>query len=252
VEIFSSVQGEGPWVGSRTLFVRLARCDLRCRWCDSPHTWRPAGEARLEREAGSGRFEAWKTPLPVGELVEAARTLGPERHGFVSLTGGEPLLQPEAVRQLADGLRGGGARVLLETHGTLPEALESVLDVVDVVSMDWKAASEVRRAGARWRGSEAGFVDLHREFLALARRAPETIVKLVVTPTTRDDEVDEAVKTVAETHPEACFVLQPVTPAGGVRKTPTAQRLLALAGRASARLADVRLIPQTHKLYGAL
>ena len=44
VEIFSSVQGEGPDVGASTLFVRLGACDLRCRWCDSPHTWRPAAE----------------------------------------------------------------------------------------------------------------------------------------------------------------------------------------------------------------
>ena len=40
VEVFSSFQGEGPLVGASTLFVRFGECDLRCRWCDSTHTWR--------------------------------------------------------------------------------------------------------------------------------------------------------------------------------------------------------------------
>ena len=42
VEIFSSIQGEGPDLGAATLFVRFGGCDLRCRWCDSPHTWQPS------------------------------------------------------------------------------------------------------------------------------------------------------------------------------------------------------------------
>ena len=60
VEIFSSIQGEGPHVGESTLFVRFGACDLRCRWCDSPHTWRPAATCwwfsgvsnRMDREFG--------------------------------------------------------------------------------------------------------------------------------------------------------------------------------------------------------
>jgi organic radical activating enzyme len=42
VELFSSVQGEGPHLGTSTLFVRFGVCDLRCAWCDSAQTWAPA------------------------------------------------------------------------------------------------------------------------------------------------------------------------------------------------------------------
>ncbi len=250
--MFSSVQGEGPHVGLRTLFVRFGGCDLRCRWCDSPQTWRPAGWARLEVEAGSGRFRRLQNPMALGDVLEAAEALEVGRHAFVSLTGGEPLLQPEAVRWLAAALRARGPRVLLETHGAAPEALAAVIDEIDVVSMDWKLASEVRRESDPPRGVVPGFEAEHERSLAVARRAPQTVVKIVLTPSSSDAEVDAAIACVARVHPEACLVLQPVTPCGGVKDTVPAERLLALAARASAALAEVRVIPQTHKLLGAL
>jgi organic radical activating enzyme len=250
VEIFSSVQGEGPHVGARTIFVRFGGCDLRCRWCDSPQTWKPRGECRLEGPPASGAFRVVPNPVSLETIVAACRLLGPERHAFVSLTGGEPLLQPAAVRAAAEALRALGPRIHLETHGAAPEALAQVIDRVDVVSMDWKLASEVRREREPARGAARGFEEEHRRFLALARRAPETVVKLVVTPSSTDVEVDAAFDAVAGIHPAAVVVLQPVTPTGGVREAPSAARLLALAERAAARGLDVRVIPQTHKQLG--
>jgi organic radical activating enzyme len=77
-------------------------------------------------------------------------------------------------------------------------------------------------------------------------------VKLVVTPASRDEEIEEALRRIARTHPGATVVLQPVTPAGSVTQRPTAERLLALERLAAQRLADVRVIPQLHPLLGAL
>ena len=101
VEVFSSVQGEGPHVGVPTLFVRFGECDLRCRWCDSPHTWKPAAECRIEVRRGSGAFRTITNPVAVEEVVSAAEALEAPAHRFVSLTGGEPLLQPDAILALA-------------------------------------------------------------------------------------------------------------------------------------------------------
>ncbi len=245
------MQGEGPQLGLRTLFVRFGECDLRCRWCDSPQTWRPAQRCRVDGEQVPVGSRSLQNPVAAQTVVEIAKTLDVERHAFVSLTGGEPLLQPGAVRALAQALRGLGPRILLETHGALPEALETVIDEIDVVSMDWKLASEVRRASDPAQGPAPGFEAAHERFLVVARRAPETVVKIVVTPSSTNAEIDVALGCVARVHPQACLVLQPVTPCGGVKESVPAARLLELAARASRSLRDVRVIPQTHKLLGA-
>jgi hypothetical protein len=124
------------------------------------------------------------------------------------------------------------------------------VDRVDVVSMDWKLASDVRRASDPRRGAVAGFHDVHERFLRVARRAPEVLVKLVVTPASLDAEIDEACARIAGVDPGTTLVIQPVTPFGRVRESPSAERLLALVARLSRTLADVRLVPQTHKRLG--
>jgi len=252
VEIFSSVQGEGPTVGEPTLFVRFGGCDLRCRWCDSPHTWRPSPRCRLELEPGSGRFREVDNPLPLSSALEAAKALGLRAHSYVSLTGGEPLLQPEAVAALASALRSEGPRVLLETHGLAAEALADVVACIDLVSMDWKLASDVRRADSPRGATAEPFHEQHAAFLRIARRAPEVVVKVVVTPSTECGELDAMSAAIAAVDASTPVVLQPVTPCGGVREAPAAASLLAQVRRLRKRLSSVRLIPQTHKQLGAL
>jgi len=252
VEIFSSVQGEGPHVGETTLFVRFGECDLRCGWCDSPQTWRPARRCRMEEARGTGRFRERPNPVSLADALAAAEALELPAHRFVSLTGGEPLLQPEAVAAFARAFRARGPRILLETHGLAAEALAGVLPHVDVVSMDWKLASDVRRESDPAHGPVPDFHAAHEAFLAAAAGAPELVIKLIVTPASADEEMEEVWRRVAKTAPEATLVLQPVTPTGRVREAPSAERLLALVVRASRVLRDVRLIPQTHKTIGAL
>jgi organic radical activating enzyme len=251
VELFSSVQGEGPHVGVSTLFVRLGVCDLRCRWCDSPHTWRAAEACRIQLRRGADEHRSVANPVSVTAIVEAAEVLAVDRHAFVSITGGEPLLQPEVVRALADALRGRGPRIHLETHGLATAALAQVVEVVDVVSMDWKLASDVRREGESFKEPGAAFHDEHARFLEVATRAPEVFAKIVVTRETRDAEVLEAAGRIARVASNTLLVLQPVTPRGTVTERPGAAQMLRLAAAAEAVLPNVRVIPQTHPIYGA-
>ena len=244
------MQGEGPHVGRTTLFVRFGECDLRCRWCDSPHTWKPAKQCQVEIRRGSGERKAIPNPVAIETALAACEALDVAAHAFVSLTGGEPLLQPEAAAALARALRGRGPRILLETHGIAHAALASVVDTIDVVSMDWKLASDVRRASDPRRGRIESFHAEHERFLRCARRAPEVVVKLVVTPASDDAEIDEMAARIAAVDPGLTLVLQPVTPCGRVREAPSPERMLALVLRLSRTLSDVRLIPQTHKQIG--
>ena len=97
-ETYLSVQGESTHAGRPCWFVRTARCNLRCSWCDSEFTF----------TGGTRR--------PVDEVVAEALASGAP---LVELTGGEPLLQRsslEVMRRLCDA----GRTVLLETGGSLP------------------------------------------------------------------------------------------------------------------------------------
>jgi organic radical activating enzyme len=252
VEIFSSIQGEGPYVGTSTLFVRFGVCDLRCRWCDSPHTWHAAARCRIETARGAASFRELPNPVTPAAVLAAAEALEVGTHRFVSLTGGETLLQPQAIAALAPALKARGPRIYLETHGLATAALDAVIDAVDVVSMDWKLASEVRRESDPPRGEVADFHAEHRAFLARALRGAEVFVKAVVTPSTSDAELDAMARAVAEVDRRVLVVVQPVTPRGAVRERPSAARLLQIAARLERTLEDVRVIPQTHPLYGAL
>ncbi len=252
VEVFWSVQGEGTLLGEPCVFVRFGECDLRCAWCDSPHTWKRADSCRVETSPGSGHFVDVPNPVPVSAAVQSALGLAQRSGDIISLTGGEPLLQPEAARALAEALREQGARILLETHGLAVDALSQVLDYVDIVSMDWKLSSSVRRVSDPRGQPVASFHEQHEEFL---RRAVDTAradvyVKVVLTTATQSAEIEEMCRRVARCAPETTVILQPVSPHGPVRDSPEADRLLEWVRLCRGRLADVRLIPQTHKMLG--
>jgi len=252
VEVFASAQGEGPEVGRTTVFVRFGGCDVRCRWCDSPGTWRPTPRLRVETAPGSERFEERANPVAIEDLLEWIEVLAPSPRTWISLTGGEPLLQPRAVAGLSRRLAERGRRVYLETHGLHAEALAECVEAIELVSMDWKLASDVRPGpGVAWPPGE-DFHDAHERFLRVALRAGGVYVKVVLTPSTRDEELEAMIARIERVSPEIPLVLQPVTPGAGVKARPDPGWLLDWLRRAEARLADVRLIPQTHPIYGVL
>lgn len=113
LEIFSSFQGEGPRVGTREIFVRLARCDLRCAFCDTPESYPTPDGARLQLVPGGERDEIVPNPVDVAELERAIARLDdpPGLHEGITITGGEPLLHPQAVVEIAMGARALGLRV---------------------------------------------------------------------------------------------------------------------------------------------
>jgi 7-carboxy-7-deazaguanine synthase len=96
-EIFYSIQGEGAFVGTPAVFVRLAGCNLACDFCDTDY---------------STKFIA-----SVEEIVRRVREAGDDCPTVI-LTGGEPLAQTEAVA-LIDALRRDARRVHLESNGTI-------------------------------------------------------------------------------------------------------------------------------------
>lgn len=99
-EIFPSLQGEGPYQGIPSTFIRLSGCNLRCRWCDTPKT-----------QDGSAGEE-----MTVDEVLGQVKRYG---LSHVCITGGEPLLQQDELLSLLKELHGDGYTVEIESNGTV-------------------------------------------------------------------------------------------------------------------------------------
>ena len=235
IEIFSSVQGEGKYLGCRQIFVRLAGCNLNCNFCDT--NFRRADFCRVETSAGSMTFRDEKNPLAaekVADVIENFCAQVPTQ--AVSFTGGEPLLHGEFIRDVAALMKNFGTKIFLETNGTLVNELEKILPVVDIVSMDIKLPSVVGK----------NLFAVHEKFLRVAV-GKNLCVKIVVTGETSTEEFLSAIELVAHVDEKIFVVLQPVTPVNGVSAV-SAEKILSLQAAALRRLKNVRVIPQTHKL----
>lgn len=120
VEIFKSIDGEGPRVGKLATFVRTYGCPLRCTYCDSHYA--------IE----GNQF----TDMSVDAVVTAIEGYGCKN---VTLTGGEPLIQKDAF-ELVDKLYMKGYSVQIETCGAVD--FSQFLYIPNVmITMDWKSHS---------------------------------------------------------------------------------------------------------------
>ncbi|UPT73847.1 MAG: 7-carboxy-7-deazaguanine synthase QueE [Elusimicrobiota bacterium] len=221
VEIFSSLQGEGPRLGERQIFARLGGCNLTCDYCDEPDT--------IPIPSGAIRTAGW--------VKDEIEELAHERaHKSISWTGGEPLLHPQFLAPLMRWARKRGLENHLETNGTLPVPMAALAPLCDAVAMDLKLPSAT--GVDRWTA--------HADFL---RAVPEgTFVKVVLTEKSTEDEWARVVDLVRRAPRPTPLYLQPATPIGGVKPIPAA-RALRFEEQARRALKEVHLRPQWHHLW---
>ncbi|HBL59283.1 MAG TPA: radical SAM protein [Cyanobacteria bacterium UBA8803] len=257
IEIFSAIQGEGLNVGTRQLFIRFALCDLRCHFCDSAHTWQVPTLCHIEQTPGRRDFETHRNPvlLPL-VLAWVDRQNQPGLHDSISLTGGEPLLQTPFLVELLPQLHQlTRLPVYLETGGHRPEQLGTILPYLNSVGMDIKLPSV----------SGENHWQAHTEFLQHCHDSQvEVFVKLIISTTTKPDELERAAELVAACSPGIPVFLQPVTPFGYAQGKPletphhlpllppTPDQVLDWQALMKRHLQSVRVVPQTHKIIGQL
>jgi len=96
-EIFYSLQGEGFLVGVPSVFIRLAGCPLRCKWCDTKYAW--------DYKAGQDY-----------SIEQIAQAIQEYKCKYVVITGGEPMTNPD-LPKLTQKLKGSGKHITIETAG---------------------------------------------------------------------------------------------------------------------------------------
>ncbi len=234
-EIFSSVQGEGPYVGTRHVFVRFSGCDIRCRYCDTPAAHRSNIICRVQKYISSLEYYEIQNPVSDDDLYRCCRGLSPAGPGrpWLSLTGGEPLLQKDFLVSWLSRIR-PDLQIYLETSGIHHQAMSEVREFIDTVSMDFKLPSAT---GLR------PFWKEHERFLE-ASIGRDVFVKAVVTADTLDSDIDRCIRLISEIDDSVPLIIQP---ASG-RLAPSPQRLLSMQESGLRHLKDVRVIPQIHKI----
>jgi 7-carboxy-7-deazaguanine synthase len=243
-EIFSSIQGEGPNVGERHLFVRFCGCHRDCIFCDT-NTERTETVV-VENDPGSGSFDQVPNPLSVDQVMELIRKVDRKKtNRRISLTGGAPLLQAHFLRELLPHLCAEEYSIYLETAGDLVQQLKSIIEWIDIVAMDVKLSSVTK---------EPNTFPAHWQFLKTCRDFDvDVFVKMVLSCETNDGELIEAAKGIKKAGgDDTLVVLQPMTKAARTDAVPSGEQLLRWQDKVSSVLPNVRVIPQTHKMLEML
>lgn len=184
-------------MGLPTVFVRTVGCNLRCSWCDTGYSYEGGAE------------------MSIGDIVSEVGDCP-----RVCLTGGEPLLQPDAV-ELIGMLVALGKQVDLETNGSV-DISEVPDDPLVLISMDVKCPSS----------GMAGETLLSN--VALLKRKDQ--LKFVIAD---DADLDYAVDFVRSHGPDTNVIFGPVGGTGGMQR---------LVERILDEGLDVRVLPQLHKI----
>ena len=110
-EFFYSLQGEGFLVGVPSVFIRLAGCSLRCRWCDTKYAW----------EQSAGMY------YDIDKVVQEVQNFD---CGYVVITGGEPMMDTE-LPKLVKKLKALGKYITIETAGIafLPDMVCDLMSI---------------------------------------------------------------------------------------------------------------------------
>jgi 7-carboxy-7-deazaguanine synthase len=222
IEIFSSVQGEGLFIGQRHIFVRFKACNLNCYFCDT------------DKEAN------YKT-LDMPGVIKQIEDLNLHSiHNTVALTGGEPLLYSGFLEKLTPQIRDKGFKVYLETNGTLVDSLDDIIKYIDTISVDIKLPS-VSKNKPCWQE--------HKSFLERAFEK-EFFIKVIVSDEIDMSDFDQALSLVKDMSFDIPFIIQPQTKAGSCQINISAEKLLVLQEKALGSLNNVLVIPQAHKMMG--
>ena len=209
-EIFTSIQGEGTYIGQKHIFVRFSRCNLACKYCDTDFT---------------SNLKEYTTD----ELYQNLKSIDCD---VVSFTGGEPLIEADFLKSFLEKYYLKlNKKIYLETNGTLFNELAKMIEFVDIVAMDIKLKSATKQ--------ENRFMD-NDKFLNISTKK-ETFIKVGFNGEIKKDEIDNTIK-LAKKY-DIAIILQPEMPINN-------NNIEQIFDKFYKKYKNIRLIPQVHKFLG--
>jgi len=133
-EIFGpTIQGEGSAAGRHCVFVRLALCNLECKWCDTAYTWSFTPQKSAKHQLGiiydrdKNLFE-----MNAQQVIDQLLTKWDiyDMPTIVVVSGGEPMMQQEALMPLLYELSAAGNEIHIETAGTIAPQVDISFEAV--------------------------------------------------------------------------------------------------------------------------
>ena len=196
------------------MFVRFFGCNLGCSFCDTkPDSY---------------------NLRTTSDLLDEIKALGV--YHSLSVTGGEPLLQIEFLKDLLKHIKLEGQKVYLETNGILWENLKKVLDYIDIVAMDFKLPSST---GLK------PFWGKHKKFLKIAGNK-DIFIKVIIGRETNIEDIRKTIEIIKETRRNSTLVLQPQNPVEIMVKG----KIKNFEEVCKKEGIKTKVIPQLHKRWG--
>lgn len=211
-EIFSSIQGEGLYIGEIQTFIRFCKCNLNCKYCDTD----------FKKDKNSTEY----TPDELAQYI--LHTEIPT----ISLTGGEPLLETEFLSEFLPLIK-SHKKIYLETNGTLPHELSKIIKFIDVISADIKLKSVTNQKNQ---------FSLNDEFFDIAKEK-DCFIKVVFDENIEKQEISEVIR-IAKSH-NLPIILQPKMIKN--KFATNSDKLLEIFKIFHTIYPNSRLIPQMHK-----
>jgi len=231
-EIFTSIEGEGIFVGKKTLFIRFSGCHLKCKWCDTKYA--------LPLDSG--------TEYQIDEIKDLIiRELQPFTYK-VNFTGGEPLLQSDAVIELADFIKKQtNLKTYIESSCFDSELFNKVLPYIDICKIEFKTDDSKVVENEEYDNLLLNEI----KCLELAVESNKTTyIKIVVTNSTDLESFKNLVYNISKKIKPSNIVGFIIQPSHGV-DLPTVCKLLDAYDIVQPMFPEVRIIPQLHKEIGA-
>ena len=230
-EIFTSVEGEGILYGTKTLFVRLAGCPFTCFYCDTKES----------------------LPLDSGkeyDIQEASRLIDSnlkKQTYKVNFTGGDPLIQHEAVAELAKYVQGKKIPTYLESSCFDSDRFNHVLPFIDIVKIEFKTKDSEFVDSKHYERLIENAMNCLKSSVSVRKT---TYIKIVVSSKTELNEFTNLVKNIFNSVSKNQidgFIIQPTY---GIEE-PSLDLLLNLYDVVYPYYTDVKVVPQLHKFIGA-